>query len=94
MIFRADPPPPRLDLDWTGALRQIVSTESYLASTVRPDSTPQYPWWHPYVRDGRFYAAEGGAARAVFAVEARNIFGFGKAKGFTATRWSIDSEPA
>jgi nitroimidazol reductase NimA-like FMN-containing flavoprotein (pyridoxamine 5'-phosphate oxidase superfamily) len=156
--LRVDPPPPRLDLDWAGALREIASTETYLVSTVRPNSTPhvvpvlgvwvddrltfntdakarkarnlqanpaiavsapgaqydftiegtahrvtdeaalhrvaaafaaKYPWWHPHVRDGHFHADESAAPRAVIAVHARNVFGFGKASGFTATRWSL-----
>jgi Pyridoxamine 5'-phosphate oxidase len=158
--LRADPPPPRLDLDWGGALRAIADTETYLVSTVPPDCTPhvvpvlgvwvddqltfntdekarkarnlqanraitvsapaadydftiegiahrvtdeaalhrvaaafseKYAWWHPYVRQGHFYADESAAPRAVIAVQARNVFGFGKASGFTATRWSLSA---
>ena len=156
--LHADGSVPRLDLDWAGALREIVSTETYLIATVRPDTTPhvvpvlgvwvddrltfntsgtarkarnltynpaitvaapgseydftiegtarqvtsedslrlvatafpaKYPWWHPQVRDGRFIAEETGAPREVFAVDAHQVFGFGNAKGFAATRWTF-----
>ncbi|MFI0366533.1 pyridoxamine 5'-phosphate oxidase family protein [Actinomadura sp. 1N219] len=50
----------------------------------------KYPWWHPFVQDGKFYAPDDTALadpRHVFAVEPTVVFAFGKEKGFTATRW-------
>jgi hypothetical protein len=47
----------------------------------------KYPWWHPFVRGGVFYADDAGDPRDVFAVAPTVVFAFGKQKGFSATRW-------
>ena len=46
----------------------------------------KYPWWHPTVRDGVFYADDAGDPRDIFAVAPTVVFGFGNEKGFSATR--------
>lgn len=53
----------------------------------------KYPWWHPVVRDGEFYdPGDADDPRHVFAVEAAQVFAFGKEDGFTATRWQLESK--
>jgi nitroimidazol reductase NimA-like FMN-containing flavoprotein (pyridoxamine 5'-phosphate oxidase superfamily) len=47
----------------------------------------KYPWWHPFVHDGVFYADDAGDPRDVFAVAPTVVFAFGKQEGFSATRW-------
>jgi nitroimidazol reductase NimA-like FMN-containing flavoprotein (pyridoxamine 5'-phosphate oxidase superfamily) len=50
----------------------------------------KYPWWHPFVRDGEFYDpadADRRDPRHVYALEPAQVFAFGKAAGFSATRW-------
>ncbi|TWF74988.1 nitroimidazol reductase NimA-like FMN-containing flavoprotein (pyridoxamine 5'-phosphate oxidase superfamily) [Pseudonocardia hierapolitana] len=50
----------------------------------------KYPWWHPFVRDGEFYDPADidlKDPRHVYAVELAQVFAFGKADGFSATRW-------
>jgi hypothetical protein len=48
----------------------------------------KYPWWHPVVRDGVFFPdPPDGAPSDIYAVEPRVAFGFGKERGFSATRW-------
>ncbi|MFC7623571.1 pyridoxamine 5'-phosphate oxidase family protein [Microlunatus sp. GCM10028923] len=52
----------------------------------------KYPWWHPVVRDGEFYdPADLGDPRHVYAVDPARVFAFGKADGFSATRWRFSS---
>jgi nitroimidazol reductase NimA-like FMN-containing flavoprotein (pyridoxamine 5'-phosphate oxidase superfamily) len=53
----------------------------------------KYPWWHPFVRAGEFYDpgdTELDDPRHVYAVEAAQVFAFGKESGFSATRWRFD----
>jgi hypothetical protein len=47
----------------------------------------KYPWWHPTVHDGAFYADDHGDPRDVISVAPTVVFAFGKEKGFSATRW-------
>ncbi|MGR6919968.1 pyridoxamine 5'-phosphate oxidase family protein [[Actinomadura] parvosata] len=50
----------------------------------------KYPWWHPLVRDGKFYDPADTAMsdpRHVYAVAPTMVFAFGKERGFSATRW-------
>ena len=49
----------------------------------------KYPWWHPQVRNGQFYAGESSQPRRIIAVHAHAVFGFGKAAGFSATKWTF-----
>jgi nitroimidazol reductase NimA-like FMN-containing flavoprotein (pyridoxamine 5'-phosphate oxidase superfamily) len=67
-------------------------TEPEVLERVAAAFPRKYPWWHPQVRDGAFVAAEeDDTPRIVFAVAPRSVFGFGKAHGFSATRWSFDA---
>jgi hypothetical protein len=48
----------------------------------------KYPWWHPVVRDGVFYPdGLDGEPAQIYKVTPAVAFGFGKDKGFSATRW-------
>ncbi len=54
------------------------------------DAFPRkYDWWHPQVIDGRFVADDFSIDRIVYAVRPDRVFGFGKADGFSATRWTV-----
>jgi nitroimidazol reductase NimA-like FMN-containing flavoprotein (pyridoxamine 5'-phosphate oxidase superfamily) len=49
----------------------------------------KYEWWQPEVIDGRFVADDVSVVRSVYAVHPDRVFGFGKADGFSATRWTF-----
>jgi hypothetical protein len=55
---------------------------------VAAEFPAKYPWWHPVVHDGAFYpdGLDGGPAQ-IYKVTPAAAFGFGKEKGFSATRW-------
>jgi hypothetical protein len=65
-----------------------VTDEAALRSGAAAFSA-KYPWWHPQIRGGRFFAADSGEPRQVFAVHPRDVYGFGKAHGLSATRWHV-----
>lgn len=76
--------------DFTLEGRADAVTDPAVLARVAAAFPVKYAWWHPTVRDGEFFADETSEPRAVFAVRPRNVFGFGKAKGFSGTRWSFD----
>jgi hypothetical protein len=49
----------------------------------------KYNWWHPQVRDGRFFAAESNDPRTVFEVRPDFVLAFGRRSGLTASRWDF-----
>jgi nitroimidazol reductase NimA-like FMN-containing flavoprotein (pyridoxamine 5'-phosphate oxidase superfamily) len=74
-----------LDLVVEGAAVKV--TDEARLRQVADGFPAKYPWWHPTVRGGAFYADDAGEPRDVFAVAPRVVFAFGKEKGFSATRW-------
>ncbi|WP_152363656.1 pyridoxamine 5'-phosphate oxidase family protein [Microlunatus speluncae] len=52
----------------------------------------KYPWWHPAVSNDELYDPADVARsdpRHVYAIEPAQVFAFGKADGFSATRWDF-----
>ena len=47
----------------------------------------KYPWWHPFLRDGVFYADDAGESPRCLCGSPTVVFAFGKQQGFSATRW-------
>ncbi|MFG1611007.1 pyridoxamine 5'-phosphate oxidase family protein [Actinoplanes sp. NPDC049265] len=75
----------KYDFTIEGTAEQLVDTAALQAVA---DAFPRkYAWWHPQVIDGHFVADDPGIIRAVYAIHPEQIFGFGKTKGFSATRW-------
>jgi nitroimidazol reductase NimA-like FMN-containing flavoprotein (pyridoxamine 5'-phosphate oxidase superfamily) len=82
---------PGTDYDFVIEGRAELVTDSAGLEQVAAAIPQKYPWWHPQVRDGAFVADDADdTPRVVFAVVAHNVFGFGKAHGFSATRWSFE----
>jgi nitroimidazol reductase NimA-like FMN-containing flavoprotein (pyridoxamine 5'-phosphate oxidase superfamily) len=80
---------PGSDYDFTVEGTAHPVTDETALGRIAAAFRTKYPWWEPQVRDGRFFAGESDEPREVFAVRPRNVYGFGKAKGFSATRWSV-----
>lgn len=80
---------PGTDYDFTIEGTARLVTDQTALRRVAAAFPGKYPWWHPQVREGHFVAADDGQPRHVFAVDPRNVYGFGKAHGFTAARWSF-----
>jgi hypothetical protein len=79
---------PAYDFTLEGIVKPI--TEPAALDRVVAAFPVKYTCWHPYIRDGEFHADDSTGARTVFAVQPRDVFGFGKSSGFSGTRWSFD----
>lgn len=75
------------DLDLVVEGVAVMVSDASRLERVADGFPTKYPWWHPFVRDGVFYADEAGDPRDVVAVAPTVVFAFGKKKGFSATRW-------
>lgn len=81
-------PGPDVDVVLEGAARRV--RDAGRLQEVADLFPAKYPWWHPVVRDGEVYDPAGsdrGDPRHVYALEPARVFAFGKADGFSATRW-------
>lgn len=81
-------PGPDVDLVLEGAAHRV--RDAARLQKIADLFPVKYPWWHPFVKDGEFYDPADTAhsdPRHVYAAEPAQVFAFGKADGFTATRW-------
>lgn len=74
------------DLVVEGEAEKVV--DEALIGRIAELFSSKYPFWHPVVADGIFYPdPPDGPPSDVYAVTPSVAFGFGKEKGFSASRW-------